>query len=114
MMNTATMEGRKERGREEKSAEAMLALWDGCAHPSWGPGEIPPQLLCIQQVCQAFLPTFPGVQEAGGEGIRDLSLGGLGPCQGPYLQMPNPGRMPQVDLRYLRRFGSSGTQAVHD
>lgn len=31
-MNAAAVEGR----REEKPAEAVLALCDSCAHPSWG------------------------------------------------------------------------------
>lgn len=77
-MNTAAVEGR----REEKPAEAVLALWDSCAHPSWGPGRIPPRLLAIQQACHAFLPTFPGAQEAGGEGLGPVP-GGSGTLPGP-------------------------------
>lgn len=43
--------------------------------PSWGPGEIPPQPLSIQQARHASLPTFPGPRQAGGKALTPVPGG---------------------------------------
>lgn len=71
--------GRKEGGEARRGCAGTVG--QPCS-PQLGAGRIPPRLLAIQQACHAFLPTFPGAQEAGGEGLGPVP-GGSGTLPGP-------------------------------